>query len=396
MTRRLALSAAAMILIACGAGPPLFADTSTPPSTTPASSFTDPTTTANAAGVSVTVTATAVAQPDGSVELCPPGTTAACPGIVFEGDLDPSLISNEGNPVVIQVTGNYDGRALTPSSDPTAFDYPLLAELEYDSLCPELQGTASVNPDEQLQTAIATYVEQQPDFVEMWWDRERAILTVWFKGADVTVHQDAIDALADGEPVCVAGGARFSQAELVEASNAIQGFRDSRGLPLATPGYGVGGLSNRIDLFVEELDSDTRAALMELVGDRVVLYPFIELMRDELTAMPEHVPAVPGDVDILTSNIRTAGGMDALGQFTVEYDLDLNCVYFMDEFDGSRIVPVWPFGYSATGDPLTLYDYDGSAVARAGDQLELGGGGGDIEFIDGNTCDATGAWIVST
>ncbi len=383
-------------MVACGAGPDPIAspDTSLPSGTTIPPSTTGPVP-ASGEGIAVALTTSAVQQPDGSVELCPPGTTGACPGILLDGEIGAELISGEGNPVVIQVDGHYDGRVLTPTSTPEAIDYPLFDEPEFDSLCPDLQGTTSVNPDEQLQTAIAAYVEQQPDYAEMWWDRETAVLTVWFKGEDVSVHQAAIADLAAGEPVCIAGGARFSQAELMEASNLIQGFRDSRGEPLATAGYGVGGLTNRIDLSVEEIDASTREALTELVGDRVMLYPFIELLEGDLTAMPEPVTVVEGDVDILTSNLRNAAGMAALGTFTVNYDPELNCVYFTEPSSTERVVPVWPFGYSATSDPMTVYDFDGAPIAVDGDQMELGGGNVGVGPLEGNTCGADSAWIIS-
>jgi hypothetical protein len=382
-------------LAACGAGPDPIAG----PNTTPSATTIPPSTTApvptSGEGVAVTITASAVAQPDGSVELCPPGTTGACPGIILDGEIDPAMISTEGNPVVIQVTGLYDGSTLAPSTAPEAIEYPLLVEPEFDSRCPGLRGTPSVNPDERLQTAIGGYVEQQSDFVEMWWDRGTAVLTVWFKGEDVSAHQEAIDALAAGEPVCVAGGARFSQAELNEASNLIQGFRDSSGQPLATPGYSVGGLDNRINLFVEQIDAPTRDALTELVGDRVVIYPFIELLEDDLSTLPEPATVVAGDVDILTNSVRNAGGMAALGYFTVNYDPELNCIYFTEPGSTARIVPVWPFGYSATSDPVTVHDFDGAPIATEGDQMELGGGNVGVGPLEGNTCGANSAWIVS-
>jgi hypothetical protein len=309
--------------------------------------------------------------------------------------MDPELIASEGNPIVIQVTGAYDGRRLVPESPPTAVEYPPLAESDFASLCPDLRGSPSLNSPDDLTADIGNYVSSQPDYAETWWDSESSVLTVWFKGDDVAAHKAAIEALADGEPVCVAGGARFSQAELLAASELINQFRDSRGEPLNTPGYGVGGLDNRIDLAIDELDVPTRAALNDLVGERVVLYPFIELLDETLAALPKPVPAVPGDVEILTSRIRAGGGMDALGSFTLNYDPDMNCVYFSESGSTGRIVPVWPFGYSATSDPMTLYDYDGDVVAGAGEQLELGGGNVGTELADGNNCGADSVWIVN-
>jgi hypothetical protein len=321
--------------------------------------------------------------------------TGACPGIILRGDLPEAIAASGSQAIVIEVTGFYDGKELAPTSDPVVVDYPPMAESDFSSLCPDLRGTPSINPSVELETEIGAYVTTAPDYAATWWDRESSILTVWFATDDVSAQQQAIADIAGDEPVCVAGGARYSEAELLEASQLLNEIRDTRGLPIATMGYGVGGLSNRIDLPLEELDPGTRAAIAEQVGDRVVLYPFMETIDAPLTDLPAPVPAVDGDVEILTSRIRVAGGMDALGQFTLKYDPDLNCVYFAEGADSDRTVPVWPFGYSATSDPMTVYDYDGGLVASGGDQLELGGGNVEAGFVDGNTCGADSAWIVN-
>lgn len=87
--------------------------------------------------------------------------------------------------------------------------------------------------------------------------------------------------------------------------------------------------------------------------------------------------------------------MDALGRFKVQYDTELNCVYFAESPDADRTVPVWPFGYAATSDPMTVYDYDGQEVVSAGETIELGGGGVEAGFVEGSTCGADRAWIVN-
>ena len=397
MKLRLIVLALALFVVACGEPTPQSGATTLPVSTT--GPTTAPTTIAvpQGDGVAVVITATAVEQPDGSIELCPPGMTGPCPGIVLDGELDPDLVASENNPVLVEVTGRYDGRSLIASSAPLQVDYPPIAPVDFDSLCPDLQGTSQVNPNETLVEAVTTYTAAQADYAAMWWDRDSAVLTVWFKGDDVSAHQEAIGQIAGEEPICVAGGARFSETELLEASELLNGFEDSRGLPLATFGYGVGGVSNRIDLPLEELDRETRDALSELVGDRVVPYPYLYLPDASLTELPAPVPVVEGDVDLITSRVRLGGGMDALGQFTIGYDAELNCVYFPGDENGAsgRTVPVWPFGYSATSSPLTIYDYDGNVLAGEGDEIELGGGFVDAGFVEGNTCGATGAWIVN-
>jgi hypothetical protein len=327
--------------------------------------------------------------------------TGPCPGIVLDGEIDPDLVASEDNPVVVEVTGIYDGRSLLAGSAPFQVDHPANSPVDFDSLCPDLRGTSRVNPDESLVEAVTNYTGGRADYAAMWWDRESAVLTVWFTGDDVTTHQEAIGQIAGDEPVCVAGGARYSETELLEAAELLNGYVDSRGLPLATSGFGIGGVENRIDLPVEELDEATRDALAELVGERVIPHPYIYVLDAPLAELPKPIPTVGGDVEILTSRSRAGGGMDALGLFTVAYDAELNCVFLSEGSTGvepensGRTVPVWPFGYSATRSPLTIYDYDGNVVAGEGDEIELGGGFVDVDFVEGNSCDATGAWIVN-
>jgi hypothetical protein len=304
------------------------------------------------------------------------------------------MLASEGAPVVMQVSGTYDGRSLTPDSEPQMIHYPPLAEADYSSLCPDLEALATPY-DETLITAVSGYTTGNPDYAVMWWNDDGSALTVWFKGEDIAPHQEAIDALADGKPVCVAGGARFSESELAEASTLLGSMLWNAGGPLVTGGYGYGGRSNLIELAVEAIDAPTREALSELVGERVVPYPFIELTNATLADLPEPLTVTEGDLHILTNDIRLGGGMDALGTFTLAYDQDMGCVYFTSPGATERVVPVWPFGYAATSDPVTIYDYDGAPVASEGDLLELGGGNVGAGFTVGDDCGATSAWIVN-
>ncbi|MGH8949935.1 MAG: hypothetical protein ACRDX9_00780 [Acidimicrobiia bacterium] len=258
--------------------------------------------------MAVIVTATPVEQEDGGIELCPPGINGPCPGILLDGELDPSWVSSAEQLVVIEMQGVYDGRRLTPTAEPVVVDYPILEEPDFSSLCPELRGSSTQNPSETLTSALAEYTASQDDFAGMWWHQETSVMTVWFVGDDVTGHEAAIAGLAGDEPVCVAGGATFSEAELIEATESIQGLTDSRGRPLATAGYGIDTIRNQIPLSVEELDTATRTALMQAVGDRVVIYPFLEMTEQTLADLPAPVPVVEGDVEILTSPIRYGAG----------------------------------------------------------------------------------------
>jgi len=233
--RQSILIALVLFVLACGEPAPQSGTATLPGGTT-----TTPTTTAAPPGdgVAVVVTASAVEQPDGSIELCPPGMTGACPGIVLDGEIDPDLVASAENPVVVEVTGRYDGRSLLAGSAPVQVEYSANAPAEFDSLCPDLQGTSRVNPDESLIQAVTNYTAGQAEFAAMWWDRNSAILTLWFKGDDVSAHQDAIGEMAGDEPICVAGGARFSETELLEASELLNGSWTPAASPWPRPGTG--------------------------------------------------------------------------------------------------------------------------------------------------------------
>ena len=338
------------------------------------------------------MTATPIESGDG-IELCPPGMTGRCPGVVLAGELDPELlVGRDEYPPVIEIRGVYDGRQVVPTDDPQIKEsYPPFGPSDFASLCPGLQGSAG--PETHVE-AINSYVHTVPeDFAGMWWDQESAVMTVWFVGDEIEVHHAAIAAAVPDQKVCVAGGARFSEAELMEAMDALNAF----GTRITTSGYGINTLSNRIELSIQEVDTALRQEITEAVGERVMLFPYMDVMEVTLDELPPPIPVVPGNVELLTSRLRYGGGMDALGRFVLAYDADLNCIYFESNESGAggRTVPVWPFGYSAINDPVEIYDYDGEFIAGQGTILELAGGFVEADFIDGNGCGAESAWIVN-
>jgi hypothetical protein len=355
-------------------------------------------------GVEVVVTGSALMLPDGSVELCPPGMTSACPGMTLAGDIDPSLLASAANPTVVAVEGRYDGSVLIATGSPVLTGYPPL-EIDFTTMCPDLRGAGAVNPNSPEMEAITSYAMVDADYAALWWDEKSKTFTIWFKGDDISRQRAAINDLAEGKPVCVIGGADYSEVELRRAAEELPEAlaaleNDGRsvltlGLSFGTISYTLGGRANRVNLPVDAIDAATQQALADLTGDRVVPYPYIELIDAALADLPESAPAIEGDVDILTSRVREQGGMAALIMADLRYDPALNCVFLGDGSETSRIVPVWPFGYTATKSPMTVYDFDGVPVASEGNPVELGGGGGDSGMISGNTCGAESAWIVS-
>lgn len=77
-----------------------------------------------------------------------------------------------------------------------------------------------------------------------------------------------------------------------------------------------------------------------------------------------------------------------------------NCLYSV--FGGERTVLVWPFGYTAhrDGDAAVVRNAAGTLVARTGEQVSLGGGGGEASLFGGvssdpGACGAQQVWIVA-
>ena len=375
----LGLLFALFVLLACGQ------PETTAPSSTPEG------------GVEVVVIATPVLTEAG-IELCPPGMNGKCPGIILEGELAPELFEPEGQyPAVITIQGYYDGARLIPTGQANRLSpYPPFGPTDFASLCPGMMGSGNSDSYDEI---LTSYTQTVPDaFAGMWWDQNTSVMTVWFVGDDVEIHRLAIEtAIGTTGEVCVAGGARFSEADLLKAMDTLAALTDSRGESLVTAGYGINTLANQIDLGLQEIDAALRRQIADTVGERVVLFAYLEVINGTLADLPPPIPTVPGNVDLLTNPLRFAGGMLALGQFQVGYDAALNCIYFDGSESGpeGRTVPVWPFGYSAINDPVEIYDADGQLVATQGQMLELGGGFVDAGLVDGNTCGAASAWIVS-
>ncbi len=297
---------------------------------------------------------------------------------------------------VVRVTGTYDGARLVASQPTEDVSDEFAQEPHFSSLCPDIEGTPNLNPPDAVVEAITTYGEEHTsEFAGTWWDKQTRVMTAWFVGDDVEAHRLALAEATGGATICVAGGARFSEADLLEAANGLSAYHTSSGGPLSTDGWGVDTLGNRVAVFVDEIDEQTRSLIAAEFGERVELQAYIEMVAGTLAELPPPVPAVPGDVDIRTASTRSGGGMAALGRFVLAFDPELRCAYFGSAAGtGERVVPVWPFGYTARANPLTIYDFDGNIVAVEGDTLEVGGGNAPITDPKGD-CGTSDAWIMS-
>ncbi|HKZ30597.1 MAG TPA: hypothetical protein VJ482_13320 [Acidimicrobiia bacterium] len=343
----------------------------------------------------VLVVITGVIEPraDGVLKICP-GQGDSCAGIVLTG----TVAVPDPEPPVLRVTGWYDGSELlviaSETPDPSTFTDP-----DFSTPCEGLRGPASVNPPDESVGSIVAYTATIPDrFAGMWWDRASAVMTVRLTGDDIENHRRALeDAAGEDMAVCVSGGADYSETALIDIQRRVFDLIDREATAMWASS--VGALTNRVEVMVEYLDGATRALVEGEFGDAVVFEAFVEVLEGTIADLPAQEPAHPGDVKLLTQSNRAGGGMQALGTFEVAFDQDLDCVFFPgDESspDGrGRVVPVWPFGYTAESNPLRIYDQDGELVAEEGDVIQMGGG--FVEHVTENElCGAGGAWIMSS
>jgi hypothetical protein len=394
---RLVIVGLVLLVAACGAGPlggidstdtsPIDVSTSTSIRASASSPFAAP-----GDGARVRVMGFLDSDERGLVEICPFG--ADCPGIVVEG----TVTAGAGS--FVELLGTYDGRSIAVEQWQVV-DSPLDVP-DYANPC-GLEGGGSGNPPDDATEALNRVADRHSDrFAGMWWDAENRVMTVWFTGTDL----EQIEAEVDSEvsmSVCVHGGAGHSEAELREIQSALLELVDPE--LLAVGSFSTDVVRNRVEMSSELYDAPTRQAVTGAFGDAVVVHAFIEVLDGPVGLLPDPIPAVQGDLELLTQQHRGGGGMAALGRFELRYDPDLDCLYFPGDEEsnggepgtGGRTLPVWPFGYTATSDPVTVYDYDGVVRATEGDLIESGGGFVSVEFIDASeSCGATGAWIMSS
>jgi len=392
---------AALLLAPCGDGPASEA-VPTPTTTVPATTSNSPTTTSSTSQPAappdgaILISAFGVVQQrdDGSLEICP-APSDGCAGIAIDGDIAPP----DTDLPAMELTGWYDGVTLTVTTSEVP-DLSGLMDRDFTTPCEELRGSGSVgNPPTDSEDAVWAYLETISDrYAGRWWDTANGVMTIWMTGEDVAGHRAALEAAAsENERVCVIGGADYAEAALIDVQRQLFDVIDMEATaPLSSS---LDTLGNRVEVTVEYLDAPTRAQVEDEFGDAVVFIPFIEVPGGTIADLPDQVAARPGDVALLTKSTRAGGGMEALGTFEVRFDAEPRCVYFADggdDTDGDgRTVPIWPFGYTATSDPLQVFDQDGRLVAREGDVIQMGGGHVGPPGDDRpENCGTTDVWIM--
>jgi predicted small lipoprotein YifL len=388
--RTVAMVAVVVGLAACGAeGPSAELPPSTPatgeapvavstmddvPSTLVASTASTPvSSTAPVKTVDVTVTGVVGWNPDGTAELCP--YADVCFGILLASDVD-SLLEGRW----AEAVGTFDGRQLELSGDVREVDAPPL--MSFGPLPPRCPPLASSSlPGPEATAAAERYLDTVRDVFAGAWLDDTGVMTYWFVGDDVDAHQAALAGAFGDASVCVVGGARWSRVQLADVAEEI--FVDWGVAHMRLAG-GVDEIDNVVDVHARLLDSDLRRS-MERYGENVRVTAYIEIVNATIDDFPGIAPVVDGDLALLTQRDGGRNGEEAGVAFTLRYDEQLSCVYGEAEgFDGARhrVLPVWPDGYTAMTDPVTVYDFDGLPVAVEGERYAGGGGYHDPAALD--------------
>jgi hypothetical protein len=270
---------------------------------------------------------------------------------------------------MVSLTGRYDGASIVVSGGGAA-EWTDVAEIDFTTPCKELRdgGGASQTLDTGVSAVNRLIAQRKIPLSGSWWDQDNGVYTVWLVG-DPEQHRAAIESAAGEMPVCVTGGAHWTQKELEKAQRGAMRRLEPTGLMWysSTDTFG-----NRAVLVVEAIDQKQLGDIESRFHDRAEVDAFIELLEDDLTDLPDPVPAHPGDLPIVTAQTRVGGGMAALGTFTLRVDRQRECLYLQGS--GTRTLPTWPFGYSADANPGRVYDFDGNLVLRQGERFQMGGG----------------------
>ncbi len=381
-----------LVALACGdatvdtAGgadpPPGTATTVAPPTTPPPTTAPPP---PPDGSVRVAITGTLTPGPDGLVEVCKPGEVEGCFGVAVAGDLGDAVI---GDPALAhRVVGDYDGRTVALIEPPVPVDRPGLGEVDFSTPCEGLTGSGGSRAVEPVQL----YATGADGYAGSWWDNDAGVFTVWFVGDDVSAHEAAIEELRGDGAVCVIGGADYTDAELRAAQVAVV---DELAAEIGMSAAWGDTLRNRVVVDAEHVDL-TLLARIQQIHPGIEVLAFLEVLDGSVADLPPPAPIRPGDVPLVTAEFRARGGMDALGFFTLRFDADLGC-FFLEGDEGTRWLPVWPLGFSGdSGPPAQVFDRDGEVYATAGDQLEVGGGGGAPAPADQEGCGAANTWVLN-
>jgi hypothetical protein len=232
-----------------------------------------------------------------------------------------------------------------------------------------------------------------PTLAATWLSPDDDVLVVVVTG-EVDATRDAIAAL-DVPGVCIADmGFEHTIAELEstqdEVADRLAIWGDSGWIATS---LSIDVLENRLVATFDEIDMRLRTEVDERWGDLVRIDAVVEVLDGTVDALERQVP--DSEIPIATQP-RGSGGMAALGTFTLRYDGSLDCLWF-ESVDGERVKPIWPAGTRARRDPPVVLDGRGDAVVAVDQEIETGGGFGQVlaDSDDPTDCGASTVWVIS-
>ena len=110
-----------------------------------------------------------------------------------------------------------------------------------------------------------------------WWDRDNGAYTVWLVG-DPEPHRATVEAAAGDMPLCVIGGADWTQKELDEAQRKAVRMLAPTGMMWSAS---TDTLGNRSVVEVEAIDQEKLDDIERRFGGRVQVDAFIELIEGQ-------------------------------------------------------------------------------------------------------------------
>lgn len=312
------------------------------------------------------------------VLLCP-GSVAPCWPVVGDTEVDAT-----GELVV--VTGEWDRDSIRVDAvDPGP-------EPGFDFTNPCLPDGDSADEVWQDSAAFDEYAASIPEHLAGVW-RDEGMLVVAVT-ADKGHHRAELDRLGV-EGVCVAD-LGFDHT-LVELEAAIEDMAErwpawgERGWVVLSGSIDVS--ANQVLIAFDQIDQELRDEIESTWGDLVEIRSNVEVLDGPVDQL--EVPGHPDEITIATQP-RGAGGMDALGHFTLRFDDERECLWLEDE-EGARVKPIWPHGFRALPGPARVLDGRDEVVAVADGDLEIAGGYGQVlpDSDDPADCAAESVWVIN-
>lgn len=138
-----------------------------------------------------------------------------------------------------------------------------------------------------------------------------------------------------------------------------------------SPSVRITGSGGDLVVAMYASDASVEEAVRSATSGSAVVTAFISVLDGSITDLPA---APEGEINLDVQPAPVPAG--AFGRLTVElsYDAGQGCVYGARTDTGERVGLRWPYGYTATDNPVSVRDFDGRVVASVGEVVHLAGG----------------------